>query len=264
MEQEDIMSLERVLYKIRKRESPFYSKLKDLLLYIKHFNLPAPKAVFRPLYELVILLRFLISIVLQKIFYVPIFRSRLDQCGRGLALPNGIPWVEGQLKICVGDNVTLDGTAITSGSVHKEPILIIGDRTEVGYHTHINVSESIRIGNDCMIAAECFITDNDGHPLDPQRRIRKEPVRANEIKPIIIEDNVWIGKRTVVLKGVTIGTGSVVTANSVVTRSLPPYSIAMGVPAKLVLSGIDRAFADKTETAKDGATATTPNSDDLK
>jgi acetyltransferase-like isoleucine patch superfamily enzyme len=220
--------------------------------------------VFRPLYELIILLRFLISIVLQKIFYVPIFRSRLDQCGRGLTLPNGIPWIEGHLKICVGENVMLDNTVITSGSIHKEPVLTIGNRTEVGYHTHINVGQSVQIGNNCMIAAECFITDNDGHPVDPQRRLRREPVRANEIESVIIEDNVWIGKGAVVLKGVTIGTGSVVSANSLVTKSLPPYSIAMGVPARLVLSGIDRVFVNKTETVRGTATVNKLRPVDLK
>ena len=194
------------------------------------------------MYEIVILWRFFSSIVLQKILFVPVFQSRLEECGRGLTLPNGIPWVEGQLKICVGYNVMLDRTVITSGSTHERPILTIGDRTEVGYHTQINVGERVQIGNDCLISAECFITDNDGHPLDPQRRLRKEPVLAEEIKPVIIEDNVWIGRGAAVLKGVTIGTGSIVSANSVVTRSLPPYSVAMGVPAKVVSSVIGRAI----------------------
>jgi acetyltransferase-like isoleucine patch superfamily enzyme len=259
-----MMSLERVLYKIRKRESPFYSSLKDLLLRIIDFDLPAPRVIFRPLYELVILSRFLFGIVLQKLLYVPIFRSRLSQCGKGLTLPNGIPWVEGHLRIHVGDNVMLDATVITSGSVHDEPVLMIGDRTGLGYQTHVNVGESVKIGNDCMIANECFITDNDLHPLDPARRIRKEPIRPDEIKPIVIEDNVWLGKRVVVLKGVTIGKGSIVSANSVVTRSIPPYSIAMGVPARIVLTGIDRVYGDKREKEDNAPSSNTPVLDDFK
>ena len=117
---------------------------------------------------------------------------------------------------------------------------MIGDRTHLGYGLTISVGNSVKIGNDCLIAGGCFIADNDGHPIDPYRRIRKEPVNGEEIDPVVIEDNVWIGTGSVILKGVTIGEGSVVAANSLVTRSIPPYSIAMGVPAKIIKSGIDK------------------------
>ena len=139
----------------------------------------------------------------------------------------------------------LDGNVFSSGRMHKDPVLTIGNRVVLGYKTHISVSKSVKIGNDCLIAAGCMILDNDGHPIDPNRRLRKEPVRDNEIKPVVIEDNVWIGTGSIILKGVTIGTGSIIAANSLVTRSIPPYSIAMGVPAKVVISGIDKVYGKK-------------------
>jgi acyl-[acyl carrier protein]--UDP-N-acetylglucosamine O-acyltransferase len=79
------------------------------------------------------------------------------------------------------------------------------------------------------------------------RFIQKDGIQHKipQIGSVVIEDNVWIGTNSVILKGVAIGRGSVVSANSLVTRSIPSYSIAMGVPAKIVISGIDRISQSK-------------------
>jgi len=71
--------------------------------------------------------------------------------------------------------------------------------------------------------------DNDFHRLEPERR-NERPDSA----PIILEDNVWLGARVIVLKGVTIGEGSVIGAGSVVTKDIPPRSLAVGMPAKVI------------------------------
>ncbi len=245
------MSLEKILYKIRKRENVFYSKIKDILLAIIKFNVPAPKFIFRPLFEFVTFYRFFRNLVVEKMISVPIFKSRLDRCGAGLQLPNGIPWIEGHIKIYAGENVLFDKNAITGGSVYEEPCLTIGDRSGLGFGTQVNVAQSVTIGNDCMIAAGCLISDNDSHSLDPSRRLQKLPVLKSEIKPVVIEDNVWIGIGAVILKGVTIGKGSIVAANSLVTRSVPPSSVVMGVPAKILMSGIDKVnFTSSAEETK--------------
>ena len=62
------MKIEDFLFKIRRRESPFYSKLKDILLGLIHFNLPAPKFIFRPIYELLVFWRFLSQYIVEKLF----------------------------------------------------------------------------------------------------------------------------------------------------------------------------------------------------
>lgn len=233
------MSLEKILFKIRKGQTPFWGKLKDILIFLIFFDFPAPRFIFRPIYELLVIWRFLGHIIFEKLLYVPIFKARCEQCGRGLSLPNGIPWIEGHLKIKIGDNVQIDNNTFVSAHTEGNPILIIGNRTHLNHRVAISVGKSVKIGNDCLIAGGCFIADNDGHPIDPYRRIQKEPVSEEEIKPVIIEDNVWIGTGSVILKGVIIGEGSVVAANSLVTRSIPPYSIAMGVPAQVVKSEIN-------------------------
>jgi len=140
------MRFEDILFKIRRRESPFYSKLKDILLGLLHFNLPAPKLIFRPLYELLIIWRFVWPFITEKLFYLSIFKARCEKCGKGLSLPNGIPWIEGNLKIRLGNNVVIDNVSFFSGPVYESPVLSIGDRTFIGYKVTIKVGKSVQIG----------------------------------------------------------------------------------------------------------------------
>ena len=91
---------------------------------------------------------------------------------------------------------------------------------------------SVLIGNRVLIGANAVISDSDFHSLDPQ--IRAEGGDHMEFRPVVIEDDVWLGADVYIGKGVTIGRSSVVGAKSVVTRNVPPNSIVAGNPAKLV------------------------------
>jgi acetyltransferase-like isoleucine patch superfamily enzyme len=92
----------------------------------------------------------------------------------------------------------------------------------------ISAAKSIRIGNNCMFAANVIISDSDWHGI--YNRIR--PFRCT--KPVTIENNVWLGERVIVNKGVAIGENSVVGAGSVVTKNIPPNSVAAGNPARVI------------------------------
>ena len=91
---------------------------------------------------------------------------------------------------------------------------------------------SIDIGNGVLIGADAIIADTDFHPIHPNRRYA--PLKNASSKSITIEDDVFIGARAIVLKGVTIGKGSVIGAGSVVTRSCPPMSVIAGNPARII------------------------------
>lgn len=106
----------------------------------------------------------------------------------------------------------------------------------IGHHVGISgssiaASERIEIGNYVLIGSGCLITDSDAHPVDPEERRAGGQVRT---KPIVIEDDVFIGARTVVLKGVRIGGGSVIGAGSVVTHNIPSMVIAAGNPCRVI------------------------------
>lgn len=114
----------------------------------------------------------------------------------------------------------------------KGAIIKIGENTRI-HGTCIHAYESITIGKNCLIAANCQIFDGSGHDLsfaNVENRINTKGIS----KPVVIEDNVWIGINSIVLPGVTIGNGSVIAANSVVTKSIPPMVLAGGNPAKVI------------------------------
>lgn len=102
--------------------------------------------------------------------------------------------------------------------------------------TVIGAAKSIVIENYVMCGANVLITDFDWHNLSPVKRRTELPVP----KPILIEDNVFIGTNSVVLKGVHIGQNSVVGANSVVTTDVPPNVVAAGNPCRVIKSLVNK------------------------
>jgi acetyltransferase-like isoleucine patch superfamily enzyme len=96
----------------------------------------------------------------------------------------------------------------------------------------ILAAKKITLGKNVMVGAHTMIIDNDFHHADPNRRHEMADIPA---RPIVIEDNVFIGTNCMILKGVTIGENSVIGANSVVLNSLPKNSIAIGNPCKVVI-----------------------------
>ena len=110
--------------------------------------------------------------------------------------------------------------------------IIIGDNVGVS-GVSINCRCSIEIGDNVMIGGGVGIWDNDFHPLNAEVR-RTDPVAQVKSKAIIIEEDVFIGARAIILKGVTIGKRSVIGAGAVVTKSVPADSIAVGNPAAIL------------------------------
>ena len=106
----------------------------------------------------------------------------------------------------------------------------IGAGTFIGSGCEFNAIESIRVGQNCLIASGSrFIDHNHGIELGSPMKLQPE-VSA----PILLGSDVWIGVNCVILKGVTIGEGAIVAAGSIVTKSVEPYTIVGGAPAKLI------------------------------
>ena len=110
--------------------------------------------------------------------------------------------------------------------------ILIGDNVGISGAT-INATKSVRIGNNVLVGSGCLITDTDSHPIDWQDRINNLNEKTIS-SPVVIEDNVFIGARSIILKGVTIGKNSVIGAGSVVVKSIPENCIAGGNPAKVI------------------------------
>lgn len=106
--------------------------------------------------------------------------------------------------------------------------ITIGDYVLMSPGTRISAAAKIEIGDSVMMAHGVYITDADWHGIYDRSK------RTDEITPVVIKDNVWLGDRSTVLKGVTIGENSIVAANTVVTKDVPANVVVAGNPAKIV------------------------------
>lgn len=142
-------------------------------------------------------------------------------------------------QIKIGNNVTVINPNLfcfNRGSIK------IGDYTYIGKDTQIDACKSIIIGKYCMISNNVMIQDHNSHPikkLDRRKQLlslQKKPTDVYEslIKKINIGDDVWIGAEVTILKGVKIGSGSIIATKSVVTKNVPPNSVFAGNPGKIV------------------------------
>jgi acetyltransferase-like isoleucine patch superfamily enzyme len=113
----------------------------------------------------------------------------------------------------------------------------IGDYTGINHHTDIGGRGGLRIGNYVMIGPYCQILTAEHEYRNQKLPIYLQPIKCNEV---VIEDDVWIGTKVVVLPGVCVGKGAIVGAGSVVTKNVEPYSIVAGVPAKFLKSRFPR------------------------
>ena len=128
------------------------------------------------------------------------------------------------------------GCRLEAYPVNDNKVLFIGENFQMNDYVHITAMESVKIGNNVLLASKIYISDcshgsysgdeNDSH------RASIPHDRPLSSKPVVIEYNVWLGEFVSVLPGVTLGKGSIVGANSVVSKSRPPYVIAVGTPAK--------------------------------
>ena len=151
-------------------------------------------------------------------------------------------FAEGPLGLRVGRGVTIWRTSLAA---ETNGLIEIGDYC---YLTNASIvcSSSITIGSYVMISGGVTIADSDFHPIGPAARLadtvalspvgnrsRREPIEA---RPVVIEDDVWIGHNATILKGVRIGAGSVIGPGAVVIRDVPPGVTVAGNPAQITTS----------------------------
>jgi lipopolysaccharide O-acetyltransferase len=146
--------------------------------------------------------------------------------------------LRGKKYINFGKNLTTGvGCRFEVFSENKK-LLHFGNNVQINDYVHICVLENVSIGDNVLMASHIYISDNShgkykGGQDDTSPEI--PPIKRGYYKnPVIIGDNVWIGEGVVILPGVRIGTASVIGANSVVTKDIPDYSIAVGNPAKVI------------------------------
>lgn len=200
----------------------------------RQFHLPVPRAVGLPLHLLHKAVRGAYYGASRLLVCEPLFKAACRSYGRNVRTGVYVHFVLGDGDIVIGDDSNIDGKSsfVFGARFAERPLLSIGSRTYVGHQCSFSVSSRITVGSDCYIAAGCYFLDSPGHPLDPSRRLAHLPPDPEQIKPVVISDNVWIGTEAMILPGVTVGEGSVVAARSVVTADVPPYTVVGGAPAR--------------------------------
>lgn len=179
------------------------------------------------------------------------YRAVLDGAGPGCFIEQDVRWqvprrIRLGRRVMVGEGCFLDAHSLTGRIVLGDDVWLSRGCYVVAYqNAEVRIAEQAYIGHRCLLyghggiqVGRDVLMANDVQLICGNHTFarRDVPIRAQPTveRPIVIEDDVWLGASAIVLGGVTVGRGSVVGAGAVVTRDLPPYSIARGVPAQVV------------------------------
>ena len=149
---------------------------------------------------------------------------------------DGLVFLGPGLAIEIGPNAQIDfGRFVWIGDGTKlrchEGLIEIGAKTVMGQECTISAYDGVRIGEQCVIADRAMFIDFDHNVADVEAPIRQQGIYK---RPVEIGNNCWIGYGACVLRGVRIGDNSIVGANSIVTRDIPPNSVVAGAPARII------------------------------
>lgn len=172
-------------------------------------------------------------------FYSHWIAADLLYAGKGFVAHYPITMIGGK-HIRIGDlSVICKHAALTTWDDYYgqqlNPSLCIGQRCDFGEYLHISCCNRIEIGDDVLTGRWVTIVDNShGDSTESSSKVAPahRPIHSNG--PIYIKDKVWIGDKVTILGGVTIGEGAIIAANSVVTHDIPAFSVAAGVPARII------------------------------
>lgn len=198
---------------------------------------------------------------MKNIYYIPYFTQKVYNklcdffndwcCKNSVVFDNGVDF----RRTARVDNLSKNKNNISIGkfSIFRGELLVyrhsgkivVGDYCYLGENSKIWSAGSVTLGNRVLISHNVNIHDNNSHPLDPELRFKQylhiitekshptEDDTLNE-KPVVIEDDVWIGFNSTILKGVTIGKGSIIAACTLIVKDVPPHVVIGGNPAKII------------------------------
>ena len=165
-----------------------------------------------------------------------IAKSKIDKFGKNSIVHCLVFKRDKSSKIFIGNNCLINGRLVTE---YKDSQIEIKNNVFIGGNTILDCLSKIFIDDNVLISYECILADHDSHSIDSDKRkndlarFKQNQMIWSDVstKPINIHKNAWIGMRSIILKGVTIGEGAIVAAGSVVTKDVPDYTLVAGNPA---------------------------------
>jgi acetyltransferase-like isoleucine patch superfamily enzyme len=228
--------VDKLILSVKRAESPPAKIAHDLYRWLERWRVPEnemTRTLYRTLYYAHDMYEEARELIGGKLVFEPMVRARVHSVGVGTRF-TALPYITGHAKITIGDYCTFNYFKVDTGRFVDEPELIIGNRCYFSTGVIFSVNQRIVLGDHVGVAAGCVISDSGNHPSDAEARARGELMGADEIAPVTIADNVWIGRNCQIHKGVTIGRGAVIAGGSVVVSDVPEGALAMGVPARFV------------------------------
>lgn len=178
-----------------------------------------------------------IHIVLNMVFV----KNKFGSCGEDLRI-SGSPFLTHPEYISIGKSFRA-GSALkletwpsyNNINTGKQPEMIIGNNVSFMDNCQISCLNSVKIGDNVLFGDNVFVTDNlHGDSTKSELDIPPTERKLTSKGPVVIENNVWVGRNVCILPGVTVGEGAIIGANSVVTHNVQSYCVVGGVPAKVI------------------------------
>jgi lipopolysaccharide O-acetyltransferase len=180
------------------------------------------------IYGFIGIVRLVIDLALTKLFYSNARLVRFPIYLRGRSF----------IKLGKGLTTGVNIRIVAFPAQGISPVLEIGDNVQINDSVHIGAVERIYIGNNTLIASRVFISDHNHGEYRASNLMSSPDVppakRPLSSRPVYIGNNVWLGEQVSILSGVTIGDGAIIGANSVVVSDIPPNTISVGNPAKVI------------------------------
>lgn len=176
-----------------------------------------------------------IKAVIHKIYNRKLLKEQKVNCS-GKIIINGKIIIKNKGKIIIGDNVLINNNSEFNpvGMPHATILCTQNDSSLIEIGNNVGISgasivaaTSVKIGNNVLIGGGVGIWDTDFHPLNPeQRKIHR--TKGAKTSPVVIEDDVFIGARAIILKGVTIGKGAIIGAGAIISKNVPAGTSVVG------------------------------------
>jgi acetyltransferase-like isoleucine patch superfamily enzyme len=244
-------AFDSLILKIKRGDTPVYRFMGRTARRLFRPQAPIAPAAFRPVlrsfYEFHYLVIQTARMFVTLFYRHPLLQGRCASIGRNVSI-EGLPFISGHCEIHIGSDVYLGGKLdVLSGRFFEKPRLVIKDKAELGWNVRLTVNREIIIEERVRVSSDCRISDSDGHPREADLRARNAPLNPKDIRPVRICQDAWIGNGTHIMKGVTIGEGAIIGANSVVITDIPPFALALGNPAEVFFRNVGRP-SKKTST----------------